>query len=746
MPSEDVARLLADVAASLPSGGEDRPGQRAMATAVARAIGSHRHLVVQAGTGTGKSLAYLVPAIASGATVVVATATKALQDQLAHKDLPAVAAALDRPVSFAILKGRSNYLCLQRAAEMTGRGVQHELVSIPADGSPPDRSASDVAVDTDADGGRAGAIPPDQLVEQLRALLAWAARSETGDRADLAFEPHPRAWAMLSVGPRECPGAHRCPAGGQCFAERARTKAAEADVVVVNTHLYGAHLASGGAVLPPHDVVIFDEAHEVEAIMTASLGVEITPGRLRALHSTTRGFVEKKDASATDLAEVAVRLHDLLRARLGTRVLQDAPLDSARNGARPARVPSERPARSGGPVPLGRERAFFGLDGDAASPSQVPSLPDRDAAPSPPRFDDDELAAVLELASSRLERLRSCISPPAHEVGHDRTGERAARPSIGSGRAGNGAGRDEDGQRVRALTAAGNLAEDLRRLGAPGDGHVAWVDGTPRAPVLRLSPIDVAPALSATLWSSVTAVLTSATVPSRVEVQLGLDAFDVDRLDVGSPFDFRSHGLLYVARHLPDRRSPAAEPAIFEELAALIDAAGGRTLALFTSHRAMNAAREALADRLPYRLLLQGELPKGRLLETFSTQESSCLFATLGFWQGVDVPGRSCSLVTLDRLPFGRPDDPLLEARRELAGDAAFSLVDLPRAASLLAQGVGRLIRSSTDYGVVAVLDPRLATASYRRVLLAALPPLRRTVERQAVVDFLGEVLALPAA
>ena len=192
---------------------------------------------------------------------------------------------------------------------------------------------------------------------------------------------------------------------------------------------------------------------------------------------------------------------------------------------------------------------------------------------------------------------------------------------------------------------------------------------------------------------------------------------------MGSPFDYRSHALLYVARHLPDRRAAGAEEALHEELAQLLEAAGGRTLALFTSRRATEAAAAALAPELPYTLLLQGDLPKSRLLEEFASDETSCLFATMGFWQGVDIPGRALSLVTIDKLPFPRPDDPLLQARRDRAGGRAFSLVDLPRAATLLAQGSGRLIRNADDRGVVAVLDPRLATASYRGVLLATLPP-----------------------
>jgi ATP-dependent DNA helicase DinG len=248
------------------------------------------------------------------------------------------------------------------------------------------------------------------------------------------------------------------------------------------------------------------------------------------------------------------------------------------------------------------------------------------------------------------------------------------------------------------------------------------------------------------LWGALTAVLTSATIPPRVVERVGLDDFPTEELNVGSPFDYRAHSLLYVARHLPDRRAEGAEDALFEELGLLIEAAGGRTLALFTSRRATEAAAEALAPELPYTLLVQGDQPKGRLLEEFASDETSCLFATLGFWQGVDVPGRALSLVTIDRLPFPRPDDPLLQARRDRAGSRAFSLVDLPRAATLLAQGAGRLIRTTDDKGVVAVLDPRLATASYRGVLLDRLPPMRRSVDRSEVESFLRRALEDPAS
>jgi ATP-dependent DNA helicase DinG len=673
-----VETALRQVTTTLPGGGEARPGQEQMAVAVAHALEEGRHLIVQAGTGTGKSLAYLVPAVLSGKKVVVATATKALQDQLAEKDLPQIEAALELPFTFAVLKGRSNYVCLQRVAEVGSGGIQPEL-------SGPGGDAADSAADTTADSAadtatdeaagadeaRAAGQSPEGLVEEVRTLLAWSRTTPTGDRAHLHFEPSAKAWNMVSVGPRECPGHFNCPSGNRCFAEAAREQAASSDVVVVNTHLYGAHLASGRAVLPEHDVVVFDETHELEEVMTSSLGVEVTPGRFRALALAARSLVDERQTDlVTSVLTAGEQLGSLLMDRVGTRVLHD----------------------------------------DAQPP-----------------VDDGALAELLTRAAEVTGRITDALR---------RGGIQTSLLTEG------GADADRSSKKTRAITAATHLTDDLHRFVSRHDDEVAWVDGTRRNIRLRLSPIDVGPALADALWGEVTAVLTSATVPPRVVERVGLEGFPCETLDVGSPFDYRSHALLYVARHLPDRRAPEAEAALHEELALLIAAAGGRTLALFTSRRATEEAAAALAPDLPFALLQQGDLPKGRLLEEFAGDETSCLFATLGFWQGVDVPGRALSLVTLDRLPFPRPDDPLLQARRARAGSRAFSLVDLPRAATLLAQGSGRLIRTSADRGVVAVLDPRLATASYRGVLLATLPPMRRTVERSDVETFLTEALA----
>ncbi len=659
---DDAVSGLDKITAQM-SGGEHRPEQQEMCRAVAEALATRRHLVVQAGTGTGKSLAYLVPAALSGKKVVVATATKALQDQLAGKDLPLLEAGLGlpAPLDYAVLKGRSNYLCRQRVLEVGSAGVQPELGDQRPGGE-------------DTEGGRAAPAdddpPPEGLVEEVRRLVTWAQTSATGDRADLRFEPSDRAWNMVSVGPRECPGAFNCPSGGQCFAEAARDRAAAADIVVVNTHLYGAHLASGRVVLPEHDVVVFDEAHELEEVMTASLGVEVTAGRVRALVTTARALVDERDRDQLEtLGALGEQLGDLVIDRVGTRVLDDR-----------GRLSDE----------------------------------------------DRTLSDVLVRAADVSRRVTDAL-----------------RRSGGQGSLLEGGEVDPDRgtRKTRTVQAAAHLAEDLHRLVSRTDAHVAWVDGTRRNARLRLSPIDVGPALAGLLWGEVTSVLTSATIPPRLVERVGLESFATEELNVGSPFDYRAHALLYVARHLPDRRAEGAEEALHEELVQLIGAAGGRTLALFTSRRATEAAAEALVPVLPYTVLIQGDLPKARLLEDFAEDETSCLLATLGFWQGVDIPGRALSLVTIDRLPFPRPDDPLLQARRDRAGGRAFQVVDLPRAATMLAQGAGRLIRTAEDRGVVAVLDPRLATASYRGVLLSTLPPMRRSVDPDEVEVFLRRAL-----
>jgi ATP-dependent DNA helicase DinG len=344
-------------------------------------------------------------------------------------------------------------------------------------------------------------------------------------------------------------------------------------------------------------------------------------------------------------------------------------------------------------------------------------------------------ALARPLDDSTLDRLVITRERVAKLLADIRKAVRAASDNQGNVEAGVRA------RHLRAQQAASHLERDLGEVIDLPESKVAWVEGPEHAPLLKVAPLDVGFEMASRLWERVeapTAVLTSATIPPRLPERLGLPPGSFDQLDVGSPYAYDEQALLYCPLHLPDPRDPGYEAAMHEELLQLIDAAEGRTLALFTSWRAMNAAAEALRPRVRWSVLTQSDLPKPALVERFTTDEHSCLFATMGFWQGVDVPGSALSVVTIDRLPFSRPDDPLLQARRARLGREAFGLIDVPRAATLLAQGVGRLIRTRSDRGVVAVLDTRLGRASYRWALVNALPPMRRTRYREDVIAFLA--------
>jgi ATP-dependent DNA helicase DinG len=626
-PAAAAADALARVVAQLPAG-EDRPGQREMARAVAEAIAEEHHLAVQAGTGTGKTHAYLVPALLSGRRTVVVTATKALQEQLAHRDIPFLQKHLGIPVTGALLKGRSNYLCRSALADAVAGADQGSLLA----GEDKDR----------------------QVIAEV---VAWTATTSTGDRADLPVAVTDRQWSRLSVATGECPGAAKCAYGDICFAEDARAAAAEADVVIVNTHLYGLHLASAGAVLPEHEVVVIDEAHALEDIAADTLGLAVGPGRFDHLARAARSLFTADHPAPAAVESAGARLATVLEHRNGER------LD-----------PSE---------------------GDVG------------------------VALV------------SCGQAVA-------TVSAAARSLDVSGDAAN--------RKERLIQLASHLAGDVAAMAELPSGTVAWVEGNG----IRVAPVDVGEPLAERLFSAPTVVLTSATLAvggsfETIANRVGLDRAEREwrGLDVGSPFDYEHQALLYCAAHLPDPRTPAFEAAAHAELESLIEAAGGRTLALFTSRRALTAAAEFLRPRLDQDLLVQDELPRPVLHARFLEDESSVLLATMGFWQGFDAPGRTCSLVVIDRLPFARPDDPLAEARRAAATKRkqnAFAAVDLPAAAVLLAQGTGRLIRAATDRGVVAVLDRRLATASYRWTLVRSLPPMRRTKDPDEARRVLSEL------
>jgi len=651
VPAADASAALARVVAELPRGGEARPGQDEMARAVAEAIEGGRHLVVRAGTGTGKTLGYLVPAVLGGKRTVVATATRALQDQLAAKDLPFLEATLGHPFTWAVLKGRSNYVCVQRLAEVAPPPTGGDAPALGADG--------------DGSGPAPGQLALDGLAEradpgELAAIATWAATTATGDRAELDVEPSDAAWAAVSTTSRDCPGAARCPRGDRCFAEAARDRAAQADVVVVNLHLYGLDLASDGAILPEHELAVIDEAHVVDDIISATTGVEIGAGRFTHLARLLRGILAEAGDTITGVAD----------------------------------------------------------SGSVLSSALLPHRDRRLTAPVP-----DALAGALAAVRRRVEAAQGALRGIPDGVGDD-----------------------IQARAIRARQAATALLDEIDAVSSPTDAHVLFVTGPEHAPALRLAPLDVAGLLRERLWSRRTAVLTSATLAPGFGPHLGLPQRADELLDVGSPFDYPANGLIYCAARLPRPTDPRWADLAVDELAALVDAAGGRTLALFTSYKAMDRAVDALRERLPFPLIAQGEQPKQALVERFARDPETCLFATMSFWQGIDVPGPSLSLVTIDRLPFPRPDDPLLQARREHVGDGAFLAIDVPRASTLLAQGVGRLIRTSTDRGAVAVLDPRLATARYGPKIVATLPRMRRTRDRAEVEAFLRELRAAGTA
>jgi len=627
MALQNISHIaLEEVCSNLPNGGERRPGQESMTRMVAASIAEESHLVVRAGTGTGKSLAYLLPCILSGKSTIVATATKALQDQLAQKDLPFLQLHLDTPFSFSVLKGRSNYVCRQRLLE-------YELSDQQQSFDEPSMGVNE---------------------EHINSIIEWSNDTVTGDRSELPFEPNNATWEKVSVTSNECPGRNKCPSGGSCFAETARDSAAAADIVVTNLHLYALDVSSENSFLPEHEVVVLDEAHKVEEILSSSLGFEIHQGKFRSLLREARSVL----SSCPELENVG-ELGEIFDAALSQHLNK--------------RV-----------------------------------IPPEDAI----------LSDALDLAETRLVSLAVVLRdlPDAETL-------------------------DLGARVTRVVQLIESLLENVRVARWLEDELVAWVESLYGRPCLKVALISVDHILNENLWPVRTVVLTSATVPANLAVRLGLDEEDFNYEDVGSPFDFENQALLYCASHLPDPRAENYREALHDEIERLIIAAGGRSLVLFTSRRALDEATTYLRPRLPWTILHQDDLPKPALIAAFAREEESCLFGTKGLWHGIDVPGPSCSLVIIDRIPFPSPVDPLLSARREKVGDKSFNEIDLPIAATELSQGVGRLIRSTSDFGVAAVLDSRLATnRSYRGHLIEALPPMTRTVDQESVLSYLERI------
>ncbi|RBQ19870.1 ATP-dependent helicase [Spongiactinospora rosea] len=635
-------------------GGSERPGQVRMAQSVQRAIDAGDHVAVQAGTGTGKSLAYLVPAIRqamiSGSAVVVSTATIALQRQLVDRDLPrladALAPELPHKPDFAILKGRRNYLCRYKVTAGWPEDEPDQLFD------PREVSAT----------GR--------MVQRIQ---EWAETTETGDRDELVPGVNEQAWRQFSVSARECLGAQRCPSGAECFAELARERAGKVDVVVTNHALLAIDAMEEFEVLPEHDVVVVDEAHELVDRVTSVVTDELSGAAVGLAVRRVAKLIEQ--ATADRLQEAGETLEALL-------------------GAAPAGRVDDLPPVLGTTLALVRDSAA------ACITALGPRGGDRSGGAARDAGKDAEEMGLRKAAFNALDEVHDTAQRMLDAYGHEREIDRA---------------------------------------------EVVWLlEATDRRPAtLRVAPLSVAGMLRDNLFGDRTVVLTSATLalggsfdglarqwglgePAAADGGAETKGAGWTGLDVGSPFDHPRSGILYVAKHLPQPGRDGLPQPYLDEIAELIEAAGGRTLGLFSSMRAAKAATEALRDRLDFPLLCQGDDSTMLLVKQFAEDEPTCLFGTLSLWQGVDVPGPSLRLVIIDRIPFPRPDDPLTSARqRHVAakGGNGFMSVAATHAALLLAQGAGRLLRSQTDKGVVAILDPRLETARYGSFLRASLPP-----------------------
>jgi ATP-dependent DNA helicase DinG len=656
-----VRDVLAEAVHAL--GGQERPGQVTMAEAVADALTVERHLLVQAGTGTGKSLAYLVPALLHKDRVVVATATLALQHQLVERDIPRLVDAIkhhrDVKASFAVLKGRSNYACLHRVRE----GV-------------PDEQGTLVEMPT----GSLGA----EVVKLREWVEKEATTGGTGEK-DNAPRHTDRVWRQVSVSARECLSKAKCPFGEECFAERAKERAQQSQLVVTNHSLLAIDAIEGVPMIPEYDAVVIDEAHELVARITQAATDELSAGDVeragkRASRHTAHATSESNPAD--DLLDAGESLADaIVNAQSGR-------LDTL-------------------PQDLG-----------------------------------DALVLVRDAA-------RACLG---------------AFPKEG----------EADAGRVQAKGLVQEVFNHAERMAAHLETDVIWRndrDAQRGGPQLCVAPLQVWGPMRDKLLTDRTVVFTSATLRlggdfGAVAASLGLKPIEMVSpdaplspgttddsealawrgLDVGSPFDYGKQAILYVARHLPQPGRDGLGQAQLDEIVELIDAADGRTLGLFSSRRAAEAAADVVRQRLPHlTTLAQGDAQLPELAKQFVDDPHTVLFGTLSLWQGLDVPGDTCQLVIIDRIPFPRPDDPLMSARQraaDKAGGNGFMQVAATHAALLLAQGAGRLIRTTTDKGVVAVLDPRLVTARYGGFLRASLPPMWATEDPQLVRNALKRIAA----
>jgi len=613
---------------------EFRPGQVEMAEAVGSALIDKHHLIVEAGTGTGKTLAYLVPALLSGKRIVVSTGTKNLQEQLFFKDVPFLQKHFSRPLKVCYMKGRNNYACRQKIYDAEKEPVLAGL----------------------------------EELADFQVIRAWEKTTEFGDRAEIKTLPESSsAWAKIDARSDLCTG-QNCPNFDRCFITLMHQRAAESDIIIVNHHLFFADLAlrdenHEGGILPEYHAVVFDEAHEIEDVAGEYFGVSISTYRFQELRRDIGVISRMKKFGTPELDRVLQRLDEL-----ATR--------------------------------------FFALFGEA---ERRVAFTGRDAF----REDNEELysdlLAALNLIGSHLKLPKN----PPEEI-------------------------------VPLLRRTWELTQGLRFImESDDDRYVFWMEKRGRGCFLQATPIDVSNILAERLFSKVdTIVLTSATLAvagtfEYVQGRLGVE--HPRTLVVGGHFDYHKQALLYVPQRLPEPRNPAWTKAAAEEVLCILGHSRGRAFVLFTSYQQMRLVHDRVSRQIGYPTLLQGTGPRSGLLDEFRSTPHCVLFATSSFWQGVDVPGQQLSCVIIDKLPFAVPNDPVTNARIESirkAGGNPFYDYQIPQAAIALKQGFGRLIRSKSDRGVLALLDNRITSQRYGQVFFDSLPDYRFTTRLQDVEKF----------
>jgi ATP-dependent DNA helicase DinG len=650
---------------------EYRPGQVEMAEAVKNVLADSGIALIEAGTGTGKTLAYLIPALAAGRRVMVSTATKNLQEQLHKKDIPFLQKIIPREFKSTCMKGRSNYVCLHRLKKSSELPILEGL----------------------------------EDVDYFEEVRTWAAKTETGDRAELTDLPEALSfWPQIDARAETCLG-QKCPDFEECFITRMRRQALESDVVIVNHHLFFADLAlrggDYGAVLPDYSTIIFDEAHELEDVAASYFGTSVSSFRTADLIRDAQKLVIPEPEQASELTRALARLAQ--RADVFWLSLRGLGDDQDWGSGSTSGNVGERNSFGAGSTRYRRGR-------ERGSPQDLRRAIDGsyfvrvDREGNETATGSGDAAIALSKALARLASALSVVNDPPPEL-------------------------DNIVRRVQSLKF------DLEFiLAADAPDFVYWLETRGRGVFLHATPIDVSGILEEKLFAEIhSAVLTSATMTAGrsftfIKGRLGIS--HARELIVESHFDFANQSVLYLPKRMPDPRAREFVDASVEEIVKILEATQGRAFVLFTSLASMRETYERVRYRIDFPTFIQGEGSKGGLLERFRTTEGAVLFATSSFWQGVDVQGDALSCVIISKLPFAVPSDPVVAARQkhiDEQGGNSFYEYSVPQAAITLKQGLGRLIRSTTDRGVLSILDPRLNTKSYGRVFLESLPPSRVT-------------------